>query len=631
MKLCPICQSKYPDDANFCPQESCATAEGPRRLVAAPAPVAARFQNVSKLGGGSTGEVWLAKDNESGIDVAYKLVATEALPTAATVARAEREFKQLQRVGSPRIAAILDCGRTAEERLYVALELCQGDSLERILKGGAVSLDKAKSIVSQVGQALLEAQKAGIVHRDVAPKNVLVSSTGEVKVINFPLAKPLSDKIAGVPAYASPEQALGKPIDQRSNIYSLACVLYHLLTGEPPFQGPTTQSVLDLHVSSPPLPPSQRRPEAALSPDVDRVLLKALSKNSSQRHLTLRLFLTEVESLAVAVPATAAGGKDVGFARTMLFAGGQAEVANMVAKAIASRAGGGDAASVTAAVTQAAKPATTAPSPEAAHTPATVAVPLTAAPTAAAAALRGAAAPADASSGSLSRLTPPPVTPIRTEDAAASAAAGGAGPGKGAFRETLWFKKGDVEQMVAEAKAKLAAAGKIAEVDLPDDARPIEDRYVDDGSVTAEDRSKFSLRSGGTATALPTAGRSIPGEKMSEHDVIHEIAGARRTLILVVAGVVVAALFVLAITRMRSNKSPKHGAVPTAATVPAAVAPAIAPVSSPPAAPAIAAKPVPTTATPSTATPKPEVEVVPIGDTVKKKSSSQKRDRRHRR
>ena len=168
--------------------------------------------------------------------------------------------------------------------------------------------------MAQIGQALLEAQKAGIVHRDVSPKNILIGRRpGDVKVINFPLAKPMNDKASGVAAYLSPEQVQGKPVDQRSNTYSLAAVFYHLITGEPPFQG-TPETVLELHVSSPPLAPSQRRPEAALSPEVDRVVLKALDKSSSRRHLTLRLFLSEVDALVA--PEGAPGARAPPPART---------------------------------------------------------------------------------------------------------------------------------------------------------------------------------------------------------------------------------------------------------------------------------------------------------------------------
>jgi hypothetical protein len=135
--------------------------------------------------------------------------------------------------------------------------------------------------------------------------------------------------------------------------------------------------------------------------------------------------------------------------------------------------------------------------------------------------------------------------------AVAKAAAAGGGSGKGAaFRETLWFKKGDVEQMVAEAKAKAAAIGAAPdkeEVVPNEDIRPIEDRYVDDGSVTTDDRKKFSLPTGGTATAIPTVGKSLPGEKMSEEDIVGELAPGRKmgVIVGVALAVVVAIVAVL--------------------------------------------------------------------------------------
>ncbi len=205
MKFCPNCKANYPDDANFCPQESCATPNGPRRLhMVAAAPPAShqapqvqpsndgkgRFQLGPRLGGGSTGEVYRATDSQTGAQVAYKIVNSDVLPNPATLARAERELKQLMRVQSPRIASVIDSGRTADERLYVAMELVEGEPLDRLVRHGLMGLGQAKAVVAQVGQALLEAQKAGIVHRDVSPKNILIGPTGDVKVINFPIAKP---------------------------------------------------------------------------------------------------------------------------------------------------------------------------------------------------------------------------------------------------------------------------------------------------------------------------------------------------------------------------------------------------------------------------------------------------------
>jgi hypothetical protein len=153
--------------------------------------------------------------------------------------------------------------------------------------------------------------------------------------------------------------------------------------------------------------------------------------------------------------------------------------------------------------------------------------------------------------------------------------------------------------MVADAKAKLVAGGKPAaeEPELPtDDVRPLEDRYVDDGSVTTEDRKKFSLRTGGTATAMPAAAAAIPGQKMDERELVQEIGRGRRTAILVVAAVVVVALIVVVAMMMKgrgSNKSHASQAAP----------PAAATVSSPPP-PAVPAPPTPTPApTPAAAAP----------------------------
>ena len=597
MKFCPICKTQYPEDANFCPLETCATAEGPQRLQSVAAQPSARFQPIEKIGGGRTGDVWRARDTRTGTEVAYKVVAAEVVATPAIHARAEREFKQLMRVASPKIATILECEKTPAGGLGVAMELCQGDSLEKLLATGPMPFEQAKSIIAQVGLALLEAQKVGLVHRDVAPKNILVSATGEVKVINFPLAKPINDRVAGVPAYLSPEQVQGKPVDQRSNTYSLAATLYHILTGEPPFVAPTVPAVLDMHVSTPVLPPTQRRPGLKLPGDTDKLLLKALDKSSSRRHLTLRLFLNELEALKEQ-PAGAPKPSEAGLAKTTMFGGNQADIARMVAEARAAKAA---AAGVTPPVSTAApvQPAAPAPLPPVPPAPApaapaamgpTIAVGVMAPPVQAMAARPLAAGPGAAPlppppGGAPYARTPGPMAPspapAQHPPAAAAAprpqqplpAAAPAQPGRAvqapagpsvnikpheagkapppkagaAFRETLWFKQGDVEQLVADAKAKMQAAGKSASETpvLPEDSRPLEDRYADDGSVTVEDRKKFSLRTGGTATALPSVGAELPGQKMDESEMVGEISTGRRTLILVVAAVVILALVVV--------------------------------------------------------------------------------------
>jgi hypothetical protein len=207
-----------------------------------------------------------------------------------------------------------------------------------------------------------------------------------------------------------------------------------------------------------------------------------------------------------------------------------------------------------------------------------------------------------------SQATPPPVAQPRPEPAAperraapaaapaAAAAAAQAGGQQGAnFRETLWFKKGDVEQMVAEAKAK--AAGVRTETpsgshDVPvEDAKPLEDRYVDDGSVTVEDRKKFSLRAGATSAGVPVVGGAMPGERMSDAEMINEIGG-KRTRVIAFAGVAVVAVIAVLFFTFK-GKGEKPAAVPAAAPSPAAMAKTA---DEPPAAPKAAEPQAPATA-----------------------------------
>jgi hypothetical protein len=189
--------------------------------------------------------------------------------------------------------------------------------------------------------------------------------------------------------------------------------------------------------------------------------------------------------------------------------------------------------------------------------------------------------------------------------ASAGAAAGAAadkGKGGAAFRETLWFKKGDVEHMIAEARAKMAAGSKEAAVEgeadvAADESKPIEDRYVDDGSVTADDRKKFSLRTGGTATAIPVVrAGAVPGEKMSEREVISEVSGTRKAVMLVLVGVVVAGIVAAVLYMMRDRPSLPPAPAPAAHAIPEPPPPGAPPPAQPPgtmAAGRTAAKPRP--------------------------------------
>jgi hypothetical protein len=615
MKACPNCHSKYPDDANFCPQETCATPEGPRRLnpvPAAPAEAAPRFQLTSKLGGGRSGEVWVARDTQTNEDVAYKLVVPAVLPTAATFERAQRELKQLQRAQNVHLAKIVDFGRSADGRLFVATEIVGGQPLNELVGAtGPLPVDRAKKIIAQIGEALLEGQKVGVVHHDLSSKNVFIGSNDEVKVINFVTPWPISESVFGVPEYLSPEQAEGKLVDQRSNTYSLGALLQLMLTGQPPVSGANEAAVIDQILHGEATPPSRLR--QGLTPEIDRVVLKAMDKNPSRRPLTMRQFLSEVAGIvgmpgvAVAAPASAGAPKGAAFAKTMMFAGGAPEVQNLVNQAAAAR----DAANGTAppAVAPVVPVPTPAPVAAAASTTgrthgAAVAATMVALPSAGGA-IPGAAPIPGSGPAAAPVMQAAPAPSGGGGGGAAGGGGGGAGGSGGGggggagFRETLWFKKGDVEQMVAEAKAKAAAAaakGKggaaAATPEEPpiEDAKPLEDRYKDDGSLTVEDRKKFSLRSGSTQTAMPTVGGVVPGDRMSDAELVNEIGGGKKIAIIGVAVAVIAIIIAVVVMSMGGKKEGHSSEAPPAAAAPAAAA-AVPPPAAAPAAAAAAAAP----------------------------------------
>ena len=482
MKVCPNCQTKYPDDANFCPQETCATPEGPRRLDIISAAPAVRYEMGPQIGGSRSGEVFRARDLQSGATVAYKRVTRAVLTSPAVIERSQRELKQLQRAQSPRLAKVLDYGKEPDGQLFVVSELADGQTLAQVVAAsGPFSLDRAKKIAAQIGEALLEGQKVGVVHHDLAPKNVLVGAGDQVKVINFVAPVPVTETVFGVPEYLSPEQAEGKLVDQRSNTYSLGGILLFMLTGQPPVEGASAAAVLEQVMKGSPVPPSLR--VQGLNAEVDRVVGKAMDKSPNRRPLTIRQFLTDVAGMMAVAPSTADPARGVGFAKTMMFAGGSPEAQKLVNQALAARAeanGAGSPASgapgpnATAPIAMVASEArggnndpqatpppvarpagAEAPGPRRTHG-AAIAATMVALP--AAGKLPGAGAgPVGLDGGA--QATPPPVAPAPI---AAPVAAGGPGPAKptgaAAFRETLWFKQGDVDQMVADARAKLDAS-----------------------------------------------------------------------------------------------------------------------------------------------------------------------------
>jgi serine/threonine protein kinase len=251
--------------------------------------LAGRYELAEVIGRGGMGRVYRATDRVLGRSVAVKIlpgVLADQDPTS--VARFEREARTAAALSHPAVVAVYDTGADAAAR-FIVMELIAGRSLEAILRDqGALDPDRAARIATRVADALAAAHAAGIVHRDVKPGNVMVAADGSVKVLDFGIARAMdsttltqTSSVVGTAAYMSPEQALGKPADERSDIYALGCVLYALLTGHPPFAGEGAAAILNQHANV--APRSLRAENNRVSPALDALVMQMLAKSPDER------------------------------------------------------------------------------------------------------------------------------------------------------------------------------------------------------------------------------------------------------------------------------------------------------------------------------------------------------------
>jgi beta-lactam-binding protein with PASTA domain/predicted Ser/Thr protein kinase len=255
-----------------------------------------RYELGEILGFGGMSEVHLARDLRLHRDVAVKVLRADLARDPSFYLRFRREAQNAAALNHPAIVAVYDTGEaetTAGPLPYIVMEYVDGITLRDIVHNeGPIPPRKAIEIIADACQALNFSHQHGIIHRDVKPANIMISRTGAVKVMDFGIARALADShsvtqtaaVIGTAQYLSPEQARGDSVDARSDVYSLGCVLYEILTGEPPFVGDSPVSVAYQHVREAPVPPSQRH--EGISADLDAVVLKALAKNPDNRYQT---------------------------------------------------------------------------------------------------------------------------------------------------------------------------------------------------------------------------------------------------------------------------------------------------------------------------------------------------------
>lgn len=271
-----------------------------------------RYQLQEVIGRGGMAEVYLGVDQRLGREVAIKVLRQDLAQDPAFISRFRREAQSAASLNHPNIVSVFDTG---EDQVpvgihtvtvpWIVMERVTGMTLRQVSASNKkISPERALDIVSEVLAALDYSHRHGIVHRDIKPANIMITTTGSVKVMDFGIARALADAAAtmthtnavmGTAQYLSPEQARGESVDARSDLYSTGCLLYELLTGQPPFVGDSPVSIAYQHVSEQPMLPSALNPVVPTA--FDGVLLKSLAKSPAERYQSAAAMRADIEAL----------------------------------------------------------------------------------------------------------------------------------------------------------------------------------------------------------------------------------------------------------------------------------------------------------------------------------------------
>jgi serine/threonine protein kinase/Flp pilus assembly protein TadD len=277
------------------------------------------YRILDKLGEGGMGVVYSAEDTHLGRHVAIKFLSAATSDAHHFKARFLREARAASQLSHPHIATIYDYGETAEGSPFIVMEQVKGKPLDELLHEGELTLARAIEIIEDVASALGEAHTHGIVHRDIKPSNVFINERGQVKVLDFGLAKLLNDEhtqtnpdartllathtrsdiVVGTPLYLSPEQATSAPVDGRSDLFALGALLYECITGRPAFSGASVIEIGAQIIHVDPPPPSTINPR--IPPELDRITMKALAKKPEARYQSAQEMLDDLHEVYAVV------------------------------------------------------------------------------------------------------------------------------------------------------------------------------------------------------------------------------------------------------------------------------------------------------------------------------------------
>jgi serine/threonine protein kinase len=314
-KICLRCGSKFVSQAEYCPHDGSlliSDDEIPDPLLGTV--LLEQFRIDEQIGTGGMGTVYRAHQTTVGRDVAIKVLRPELARDEQAVLRFEREARLAMMLDHPNLVRVFLCGRLADGRLYIVMELLEGKTLaDELDEHGPPSLERALVMMMKLCAGLGAVHAAGIVHRDIKPENIYLVRRGKdsdfVKLVDFGIARVLqaesvgptttqSGRVFGTASYISPEAATGQETDHRSDIYSLGVLSYQLLSGVLPFEGSTAGAILMQHVhKAPPLLQAKGR-GADVPDDVARVVMRELSKDPDARQQTLAEFVNALAEAA---------------------------------------------------------------------------------------------------------------------------------------------------------------------------------------------------------------------------------------------------------------------------------------------------------------------------------------------
>jgi len=317
MSTCPTCKTTYPDTMRLCPTDGTVLEGGqaPRDENIGRS-LDGKYRLDKRLSSGGMGTVYKGTHLMLGKAVAVKLIKADLPASPDVVRRFQREAKAASNLNHPNIVPAYDLGQTQDGTLYIAMEYIDGPSLKEVIQAGPIDPARTIYLLKQVASALSLAHKHDIIHRDLKPQNIMLTKDADgrdvAKLLDFGIAKTLDDSATqltatgfslGTPQYMSPEQAYGRPVDGRSDLYSLGIILYEMLVGEVPFSDPSTPAVLVKQMTEAPVPPALKRPDRQISPELAAIALRCLEKDPAKRFQTADEFSAALDAAAVTLGA----------------------------------------------------------------------------------------------------------------------------------------------------------------------------------------------------------------------------------------------------------------------------------------------------------------------------------------